>query len=52
MIPKPFATVEITFDTLHKVPPTADDAAFEAERVRMQAMLVAENSGEHARPER
>ena len=43
MIPKPFATVEITFDTLHAVPPTADDAAFESERVRMQEMLVAGN---------
>ena len=42
MIPKPFATVEITFDTLHKVPPTTDDAAFEAERVRMQEMFVSD----------
>ncbi len=50
MIPKPFATVEIVFDTLHEVPPTADDAAFEKERVRIQEMLVAGNSGEHARP--
>ncbi len=41
-IPKPFATVEITFDTLHKVPATADDAEFEVERVRMQQMLAAE----------
>ena len=39
MIPKPFATVEITFDTLHAVAPTADDAAFEAERLRMEKML-------------
>ena len=43
-IPKPFATVEITFDALHEVPATADDAAFEAERVRMEQML-ASNSG-------
>ena len=42
MIPKPFATVEITFDTLHNVPLTTDDAAFEAERVRMQEKLVAD----------
>ncbi len=49
MIPKPFATVEITFETLYTVPPTADDAAFEAERVRMEKMLAA-NSGEHTRP--
>ncbi len=40
MIPKPFARVEITFDTLHAVPPTSDDAAFEAERVRMQETLA------------
>ena len=49
-IPKPFATVEITFDTLHEVPPTGDDASFEKERVRIQEMLVAGNSGEHTRP--
>ena len=49
-IPKPFATVEITFDALHEVPPTADDAAFEAERVRMEQMLAAD-SGERTRPE-
>lgn len=40
-IPKPFATVEITFDVLHEVPPTADDAAFENERVRIEAVLAA-----------
>jgi lysophospholipid acyltransferase (LPLAT)-like uncharacterized protein len=49
MIPKPFATVEITFDTLYAVPPTADDAAFENERVRMEQMLAAD-FGEHTRP--
>ncbi len=43
MIPKPFATVEVVFDILHAVPPTADDAAFEAERVRMEEMLTAGN---------
>ena len=41
MIPKPFATVEITFDTLHEIPPTKDDGEFEAERVRMQEVLAA-----------
>ena len=41
MIPKPFATVEVTFDVLHEVPPTADDGEFEAERVRMERMLAA-----------
>ena len=43
MIPKPFATVEIIFDALHEVPATADDAAFENERVRMQEMLAADS---------
>jgi len=39
MIPKPFATVEITFDILHQVPPTADEAAFEYQRLRLERML-------------
>ena len=43
-IPKPFARVEIVFDALHEVPPTADDDAFEAERSRLEQMLAAENS--------
>ena len=42
MIPKPFATVEIIFDTLHEVPPTADDDEFESQRLRMEQMLAAE----------
>ena len=41
MIPKPFATVEITFDILHEVPPTADDDEFESQRLRMEQMLAA-----------
>ena len=41
-IPKPFATVEIVFDVLHEVPATADEAEFEAQRVRMEKMLSAE----------
>ena len=44
MIPKPFATVDVVFGVLHAVPATADDDAFEAERVRLEQMLAAENS--------
>ena len=39
MIPKPFSTVEVVFDVLHAVPATADDDAFEAERVRLEQRL-------------
>jgi lysophospholipid acyltransferase (LPLAT)-like uncharacterized protein len=39
MIPKPFATVHVTFDVLHEVPPTADETEFEAERGRLERML-------------
>jgi lysophospholipid acyltransferase (LPLAT)-like uncharacterized protein len=39
MIPKPFSTVEITFDVLHKIPPTESEAEFEYQRVRMERML-------------
>ena len=39
-IPKPFARVEIVFGPLYAVCPTADDAAFEAERVRLQTLLM------------
>lgn len=39
MIPKPFATVEITLDALHTVLPAADEAAFEAERLRLERAL-------------
>ena len=41
MIPKPFATVDVTFDEMHEVPPTVDDGEFEAERARMERMLAA-----------
>ncbi len=41
MIPKPFATVEITFDVLHEVPVTTDDAEFEMQRARLQRALHA-----------
>ena len=40
-IPKPFATVHITFDTLHQIPPTADEWAFEEERARLETRLRA-----------
>jgi hypothetical protein len=39
MIPRPFATVDITFDLLHQVPPTADETAFEYQRLRLERML-------------
>ena len=45
MIPKPFATVEITFDALHHVAPTADEAEFEAERLRLERMLQPRDGG-------
>ena len=41
MIPKPFATVHITFDTLHQIAPTADEWAFEEERARLEMRLRA-----------
>ena len=41
MIPKPFATVHITFDALHQVGPTADERAFEEERARLETKLRA-----------
>lgn len=39
MIPAPFAIVEITFDAFHAVQSTADEAAFEAERARLERAL-------------
>jgi lysophospholipid acyltransferase (LPLAT)-like uncharacterized protein len=39
MIPKPFATVHLTFDVLHQIPPTADETEFEYQRVRLERML-------------
>ena len=41
-IPKPFARVTTTFGPLHCVPPTTNDAAFEAERARLEAVLGGE----------
>jgi lysophospholipid acyltransferase (LPLAT)-like uncharacterized protein len=38
-IPKPFARVDITLLPLHPVPPTQDEAAFEAERLRLENIL-------------
>ncbi|MCE9612441.1 MAG: lysophospholipid acyltransferase family protein [Chthoniobacter sp.] len=39
MIPKPFAKVHVTFDILHEIPATADDALFEYQRVRLERMM-------------
>ncbi|MEA3208989.1 MAG: hypothetical protein QOE70_2046 [Chthoniobacter sp.] len=39
MIPKPFCRVDITFDLLHEIPPSADEAEFEYQRVRLERML-------------
>lgn len=39
MIPKPFARVEITFDTLHHVRATSDETEFENERLRLERAL-------------
>jgi len=39
MIPKPFATVHITFDVLHEIPATISEEEFEYERVKMEQML-------------
>ena len=39
MIPKPFATVAITFDTVHRVPLTADETEFEAQRQQLEQKL-------------
>ena len=39
MIPKPFATVNILFDNLYDISPTADDEAFEKERQRIEGLL-------------
>ncbi len=39
MIPKPFATIHITFDILHGIPPTADETEFEYQRQRLERMM-------------
>jgi lysophospholipid acyltransferase (LPLAT)-like uncharacterized protein len=39
MIPKPFATVTITFDALHHVQPTTTEEEFEAERFKLEQLL-------------
>ena len=41
IIPKPFARVEVTFDTLHEVLPTEDEPGFERERLRLEHVLRA-----------
>jgi len=50
MIPMPFAIVEITLDTLIRVSATADEAAFEAERVRVERLLHPPEGDERAKP--
>jgi lysophospholipid acyltransferase (LPLAT)-like uncharacterized protein len=39
MIPKPFARVDITFDELHRVPPTASEDEFEYQRLKFEQLL-------------
>ncbi len=39
MIPKPFATIEVTFAELHHVPPTSTEEQFEAERERLEIVM-------------
>jgi hypothetical protein len=39
MIPKPFSTVDITFDVLHEVPDTSTEEEFEYERAKLEQML-------------
>jgi len=39
MIPRPFAKVSVTFDTLLEIPPTNDDAEFEIQRARIEKVL-------------
>ena len=41
VIPKPFSRVDVTFGERLYVAPTADDVAFEAERIRIQNILLA-----------
>jgi lysophospholipid acyltransferase (LPLAT)-like uncharacterized protein len=42
MIPQPFARVDITLLPLEEIVPTDDRAQFESERLRLQAVLRAE----------
>jgi len=41
VIPKPFSRVDVTFAECLYVAPTADEVAFEAERIRIQNILLA-----------
>ncbi len=41
LIPKPFSRVKVIFDAMLVVPPKLDETAFEAERERVQAILLA-----------
>jgi len=40
ILPKPFSTVRVIFGAPHSVRPTASDAEFEAERLRLQTAMM------------
>jgi lysophospholipid acyltransferase (LPLAT)-like uncharacterized protein len=40
MIPQPFAVVDITLDTLHRIADTATDEEFENERAKLERLLL------------
>jgi lysophospholipid acyltransferase (LPLAT)-like uncharacterized protein len=42
MIPKPFARIEITLDTVHHVSATSTEEEFELERLRFERVLQAQ----------
>jgi lysophospholipid acyltransferase (LPLAT)-like uncharacterized protein len=42
-IPKPFSRIDIIFGPLYEVDPTASDEAFETERCRLEAAMMAGN---------
>jgi len=39
MIPKPFATVDVTLDALHQIPATTTEEEFEAQRLLLENLL-------------
>lgn len=40
ILPRPFSTVRVIFGAPHPVPPTATDAEFESERLRLQSAMM------------
>jgi lysophospholipid acyltransferase (LPLAT)-like uncharacterized protein len=40
ILPRPFSTVRVTFAPPHAVRPTATDAEFESERLRLQNAMM------------